>query len=61
MRALERHPVRRLLHLHCRMAGQQLDHHAAMGRIEMLDQDEGHAGVGRQRVEELAKRIQPAR
>src|SRR5208282_4169312 len=44
--ALERHPVCCLLYLQRRMAGQQIDHHARMRRIEMLDQNEGHAGAG---------------
>ena len=48
MLALERHAIGRLQYLHLRMAGQQLDHHAVMRRVEMLDQDEGHAVVGRQ-------------
>ena len=48
MLALERHPVCCLLHRHRRMAGQQIDHHARMRRIEMLDQNEGHAGAGRE-------------
>jgi|SRR5277367_4363786 len=46
MLALDRHPVCRLLYLHRRMAGQQIDHHADMCRIEMLDQDKRHAGAG---------------
>ena len=60
MLALERHPVCCLLHLHRRMAGQQIDHHALVRRIEMLDQNEGHAGVGRERVEEPPEGIEAA-
>ena len=60
MLALERHPVRRLLYFHRRMAGQQIDHHARMRRIEMLDQNEGHAGAGRERVEQPADSIKAA-
>ena len=48
MLALERHPVCCLLHRHRRMAGQQIDHHARVCRIEMLDQNECHAGSGRE-------------
>ncbi len=48
MLALERHPVCCLLHRHRRMAGQQIDHHARVRRIEMLDQNECHAGGGRE-------------
>ncbi len=61
MLALERHPVRCLLYLHRRMAGQQLDHHARMRRIEMLDQNEGHTGAGRERGEQPAEGIKAAR
>jgi len=42
------------------MSSQQLDHHALVRRIEMLDHDEGHAAVGRERVEEFLKRIEAA-
>ena len=42
------------------MAGQQIDHHARMGRVEMLDQDESHAGAGRQRGEQLAESLEAA-
>jgi hypothetical protein len=58
MLALERHPVCCLLYLHRRMAGQQLDHHACMRRIEMLDQDERHAGAGREGSEQPPGRIE---
>jgi hypothetical protein len=47
MPRLKQHPVRRLLHFLCRMARQQIDHHAGMGWIEMLDQDEGHPDISR--------------
>src|SRR5208282_2219953 len=60
MLALEPHPVRCLLHLHRRMAGQQIDHHAHMRRIEMLDQNEGHAGAGRERGEQPPGGIEAA-
>ena len=56
--ALELHPVCRLQNLHRRVAGQQIDHHALVLRIEMLDQHEGHAAVGRQRVEELLEGVE---
>ena len=61
MLALERHPVCCLLYLHRRMAGQQIDHHARMRRIEMLDQNEGHAGAGRERGEQPPEGIEAAR
>ena len=59
--ALDRHSVRRLPHGHRRVAGQQVHHHAFVGRIEMLDQDEGHAVAGGQRVHELPAGIEAAR
>jgi hypothetical protein len=43
------------------MAGQQLDHHAFVARIQMLDQHECHAGIGGKRIKELLARIEPAR
>ena len=58
--ALELHPVRRLQNLHRRVTGQQIDHHALVLWIEMLDQHEGHAAVGRQRVEELLEGVEAA-
>ncbi len=60
MFGLERHAVRGLLHLHPRMAGQQIDHHARMGRVEVLDQNERHAAAGRQRVKKLAGGVEAA-
>ncbi len=60
MVGLERHAVRRLLHRHRRMPGQQIDHHARMRRIEMLDQDERHAGVAGERIEQPADGFEPA-
>ena len=45
--ALDRHSIRCLPHIHRRVAGQQLHHHAFVGRIEMLDEDEGHAAAAR--------------
>ncbi len=33
------------------MCGQQIRHHALMGRVEMLYQDESHAVMDRQSVE----------
>jgi hypothetical protein len=58
--ALESHTVGGVLDRHRRVPGQQLDHHALMRRIEMLDQDEGHAAVGRQRVEEILEGLETA-
>src|SRR5208282_4079563 len=57
---LERHPVCCLLYLHRSMAGQQIDHHARMRRIEMLDQNEGHAGAGRERSKQPPEGVEAA-
>ena len=58
--ARELHAVGGLDHGHRGVAGEQVDHHAFVGRIEMLDQDEGHADARRQRVDKLAARIEAA-
>ena len=58
MLALDLHSVRCLPHSHCRAAGQQINHHAFVGRVEMLDQDEGHAVAGRQRLQKLRAGIE---
>ena len=58
--ALELHPVCRLQNFHRRVAGQQIDHHALVRWIEMLDQHKGHAAVGRQGVEELLEGVEAA-
>jgi len=60
MIALERHPVCSLLHGHRGVTSQQIHHHAFVGGIKMLHQDEGHAGSGRQRADELPARIEAA-
>lgn len=57
MLGLDRNPVRRLLDRQRRMAGQQIDHHACMRRIEMLDQNKSHAGAGREDREQPAESI----
>ena len=58
--ALDRHSIRCLPHGHRRVAGQQVHHHAFVGRIEMLDEDEGHAVAGWQRAHELPAGIEAA-
>ena len=60
MLAFERHPVCGLLYLHRRMAGQQINHHARMRRIEVLDQNERHAGAGREGSEQPPGRVEAA-
>jgi hypothetical protein len=59
--ALELHPVCSLQNFHRRVTGQQIDHHALVLWIEMLDQHEGHAAAGWQRIEELLERVEAAR
>jgi hypothetical protein len=46
-------------HGHHRVIAQQLRQHAVMSRVEMLDQDEGHAVTGRQRTQQLPAGIEP--
>ncbi len=58
---LHPHAVRRLPHGHRRVPRKQFDHHAAMRGIEMLDEDEAHAAVGRHDVEELLKGVETSR
>lgn len=59
--ALDRHPVDCLSHDHRCMAGQQIDHHAFVGRIKVLDKDEGHAAIGRQRGQKFPACVESAR
>ena len=60
MATLDRHAVGRLTDFHRRMAGQKLDQHARMGRIEMLDQNQGEAGAGGQRVQQDPAGVEPS-
>ncbi len=53
--------VRRLTDRHRRGLGQRLGQEAGVRRIEVLDQHERHAGVGRKILEELCERLQPPR
>ena len=57
---LDGHAVGRLPDSHRRVSRQQSDHHAFMGRIEVLDQDVGHAAVGGDGLEETPEGIEPA-
>ena len=59
--ALERHTLRCLLHCHSRMAGQEVDHHALVRGIEMLNEDERHAVADGERVHQFANRDEPPR
>ena len=59
MLALDRHAVGGLADLHRRVAGKQIHQHAFMGRIEVLDQNEGEAGVRRQRVQHYPAGVEP--
>ena len=61
MLPLDRHSIHGLLNGHRRMTRQQVHHHAFMGRIEMLDQDERHAAGGGNCIHELSAGVQAAR
>ena len=54
----QRRSVGGLAHGHRRVRGEQVDHHALVGRVEMLDQDEGHAVAGGHPVHQLAAGLQ---
>ena len=43
------------------VAGKQIDHHAFVSRIEMLDKDKGHATVRGKRSDELPTGVKTAR
>jgi len=58
---LDFHAVDGLAHGHRGVAGEQLNHHAFVGGVEVLNEDKRHAGGGRQRVEQLAAGIKAAR
>ncbi len=59
--ALDRHPVRGLQHRHLGVAAEQLREHARALGHQVLDQDEGHAAVRRQVLEEGLVGLEPAR
>src|ERR1700722_2314972 len=42
------------------MARQQIHHHAVVGRVEVLHDDEGHAVDRRKRIQELPARVEAA-
>ena len=58
--AFDRHAVNRLHHRHRGVAGEQVDHHAGVARIEVLDEYEGHAVIGGQCVEQLPASVKAA-
>jgi hypothetical protein len=49
--SLDWHSVRCLEHGHRRVTREQIHHHTFVGGVEMLNQNEGHAAVGGQRVQ----------
>ena len=57
---LDRHAVLGNDHRHLAVPGDQLVHQAAEVRGQMLDDDEGHPGVGRQTAEQLFERLEAA-
>src|SRR5690242_20298249 len=56
---LDPHSFRRLEYRQTRSAGQQLDHRAFMGGIEMRDEDQSHAGLGRKSPKQVAESFEP--
>src|SRR6185437_10340741 len=58
---LEWHPICGLAYPHGGMAGQQLNHHAFVGRVEMLDKNESHAVADAEALHELSARFEAAR
>jgi GH43 family beta-xylosidase len=60
MFALDLHPIFRLLHAYRRVASQQVDHHAFMIRIEMLNQNKRHAGIDGECTEQLPAGVETA-
>src|SRR6185312_5770817 len=61
MVALKRHSISGLADAHRGMAGQQLNHHAFVGRVEMLDENERHAVTDGEALHELSTGIEAAR
>ena len=57
----DRRPIRRGMHRHRRVAGHDRGQRAFVMRIEMLDQHERHAAVGRHLGEERLEGVEPAR
>jgi hypothetical protein len=58
--ALDAHPVGHLLHRHRGVPGKDVHEHAAVVRIEMLNEDESQPGVNRNGRNEIEERLQPA-
>ena len=57
---LDRLPVDHFGHRHQGVLGEDFDQHALPIRGQVLDEDVGHAGVGRARLEEFDVGLQPA-
>jgi hypothetical protein len=58
---LEQRSICGLVHSHSGVAGQQVHHHALMGRIEMQDEDESHAVTGGKGFDELSAGVEATR
>ena len=52
------HSVLCLVDRHLRSLGEKLGQHALMFRIEVLDEDKGHAGICREAPKELGECLQ---
>ena len=58
--AFDRHSVGRQQDRHRRVAREQIHHHAIVARVEVLDDDEGHAVGRRKRVQKLPASVKAA-
>ena len=55
---LNPYPIRHLLHLHGRRTLKQFRHHALVRRVQVLNDDEGHAAGGRHVFKKLHQGLQ---
>ena len=55
------HPIRDLKHFHGGSTLEEFSQDPLMVRVEMLNDDKGHAAVRRHRTQKLLQRLQPAR
>ncbi len=60
MIGLNCHPLRGLFDRHRRGARKDLRQGAFLVRVQVYHEQESHAGIGRQRLEQLRDRLQPA-
>ena len=58
---LHPHVIPGLVDRHDGGPGQDVDEHARMGGVEVLDQDKGQPGVVRQGAKKLSESVEPSR